>query len=293
MQWQALERQIKNNIGTGFSVEKAEKQGGGCINSCWMIAGNGQRFFIKLNRPGMLAMFEAEKQGLQALANTGTVKVPQPIGCGETGDYAYLLLEYIPFVPITNKALRVLGEQLAALHAIEQPNYGWTRNNWIGSTPQFNPASDDWPAFWREHRLGFQLELAEKNGFGGRLQKLGENLLGEMDALFATHHPFPSLLHGDLWSGNAAMTVAGDPVIYDPACYWGDRETDLAMTELFGGFGRDFFDAYEANTPLDEGYAIRKILYNLYHVLNHLNLFGRSYLHQAETMMEELLSQLR
>jgi fructosamine-3-kinase len=147
-------------------------------------------------------------------------------------------------------------------------------------------------SFWRTQRLQFQLELAAQQGHGGRLQSQGEKLLDAFPALFAGYSPQPSLLHGDLWSGNYAFTRAGEPTIYDPAVYYGDREADIAMTELFGGFGADFYAAYQADFPLDAGYGVRKTLYNLYHILNHLNIFGDSYRSQAYRMMDTLLLEL-
>jgi fructosamine-3-kinase len=185
-----------------------------------------------------------------------------------------------------------LGQQLAALHQINQPYYGWQQNNTIGSTEQINNSSDDWIGFWREHRLGFQLSLAEKNGYGGSLIRSGERLSESLDCFFSNYTPQPSLLHGDLWSGNASVTNDGEPIIYDPACYYGDREADIAMTELFGGFGSNFYAAYNESYPLDSNYTIRKTLYNLYHILNHLNLFGEGYLHQAENMIDSLLAEI-
>jgi fructosamine-3-kinase len=147
--------------------------------------------------------------------------------------------------------------------------------------------------FWRTQRLGFQLRLAAGNGYGGRLQTQGERLLTELPALLAGHTPPAALLHGDLWSGNYSVDVGGAPVIFDPALYYGDRETDLAMTELFGGFSPRFYQAYNDAYPLSEGYRLRKSLYNLYHVLNHLNLFGGGYLAQAEQLLGGLLRELR
>ncbi len=144
--------------------------------------------------------------------------------------------------------------------------------------------------FWRERRLGFQLQLAAENGYRGQLQRLGDKLLDAMPAFFDGYAPQPSLLHGDLWGGNHAYLADGTPVIFDPAPWYGDRECDLAMTELFGGYGADFYDAYRASYPLDAGYAVRKELYNLYHILNHLNLFGGGYARQAEQMMQRLLT---
>jgi fructosamine-3-kinase len=151
---------------------------------------------------------------------------------------------------------------------------------------------DDWIDFWRERRLGFQLDLAARNGLRGALQTQGRQLMDALPALFAHYRPAPSLLHGDLWGGNWGADAAGNPVIFDPAVYFGDREADLAMTELFGGFSRAFYDAYDAAYPLDKGYETRKTLYSLYHVLNHFNLFGGGYGGQAQRMIQQLLAQV-
>ncbi|MDO8262983.1 MAG: fructosamine kinase family protein [Gallionella sp.] len=168
--------------------------------------------------------------------------------------------------------------------------FGFPHDNFIGTTPQPNGWKDDWVDFWREHRLCFQLHLAAQNGYGGQLQALGGKLLDMLPAFFAGYTPQPSLLHGDLWSGNHAFLADSTPVIFDPAPYYGDRECDLAMTELFGGYPTDFYAAYRAAYPLDAGYAVRKDLYNLYHILNHANLFGGGYVRQAEQMMQRLLA---
>jgi fructosamine-3-kinase len=155
-----------------------------------------------------------------------------------------------------------------------------------------NTPSASWTEFFRERRLRYQLELAARNGYGGRLQELGAELLAHIEPLLADHTPAPSLLHGDLWGGNAAVDSEGAPVIFDPAVYYGDREADLAMTRLFGGFSAAFYSAYESAWPLPKGARARVDLYNLYHVLNHVNLFGGGYEAQAESMMERLLGAL-
>ena len=173
----------------------------------------------------------------------------------------------------------------------DAPRFGWPRDNTIGTTPQVNAWGDDWAEFFRDRRIAPQLALAARNGHGGALQRDGERLLAAIPALLAGHAPAPSLLHGDLWSGNAACLATGEPVIFDPAVYYGDREADLAMTELFGGFGADFYAAYRDAWPLPDGYERRRTLYNLYHVLNHLNLFGGGYGAQAETMIARLLAE--
>jgi protein-ribulosamine 3-kinase len=171
--------------------------------------------------------------------------------------------------------------------------FGFATNNFIGTTSQPNDWKVDWIDFWREQRLGFQLRLAAQNGYGGQLQRLGDKLMDALPAFFASHTPQPSLLHGDLWSGNHAFLADGTPTIFDPATYYGDRECDLAMTELFGGYSTDFYSAYRAAYQLDAGYARRRELYNLYHILNHANLFGGGYARQAEQMMQRLLADIR
>ncbi|GAB4365050.1 MAG: fructosamine kinase family protein [Methylohalobius crimeensis] len=289
MSWREIEASIRAAVGHRFEVAQALPLSGGCIHSAYQIRGGGEHFFVKLAEPNLSNAFAGEAEGLRMLSATGTVRVPLPICEGKTATEAYLVLEYLHLKPRDSVSDRRLGEQLAALHAIEQPAFGWTRDNFIGATPQPNELGDDWVEFWRRRRLGWQLQLAAENGYGGRLQRLGERLLVGLDRLLADYRPRPVLLHGDLWSGNAAMTDAGVPVIFDPACYWGDRETDLAMTELFGGFSGAFYDAYESLMPRWPGYETRSMLYNLYHVLNHLNLFGGGYLRQAETLLERLL----
>ena len=182
------------------------------------------------------------------------------------------------------------GRELAAMHRTRGRAFGWHRDNTIGSTPQQNTPLDDWVSFWRERRLDFQLKLAAQNGYGGRLQQRGEQLLERFPVLM-NHEVAPSLLHGGLWGGNIAYDRDGSPVIFDPAVYYGDREADLAMTELFGGFAGNFYAAYNEAWPLDSGYGVRKVLYNLYHILNHLNLFGDGYLSQSQSMIDRLLAE--
>lgn len=292
MNWQTISEHIEAATGQPFTVLSSQAVGGGDINSAFRLQGRDRSYFVKLNRAGLAAMFEAEFEGLRELASTQALRVPAAITAGSTTDHAFLVLENIEFGSSNRTSERLLGQQLARLHAVKQPYFGWHRDNTIGSTRQPNGQYPDWPGFWREQRLGFQLQLAAANGHGGRLQASGERLLGDLDALFDGYAPEPALLHGDLWAGNAAVDKQGLPVIFDPACYYGDREADLAMTELFGGFGRDFYAAYRDAWPLDDGYRVRKTLYNLYHILNHLNLFGGGYLRQAESMMAQLQAEV-
>lgn len=286
--WTIIDHAISVAHGIPFQAQQRMALGGGCINQSYKLSADCQQYFVKLNTAANLEMFVAEAEGLCALADSATIRVPTVICYGIANDQAYLVLEYLPLTTRGNQAQ--LGQALARLHRCAGRRYGWHRDNTIGATSQQNTYTDNWLVFWRDRRLGFQLALAAENGFSGSLQAKGRELLNRLDSLLAEHQPVPSLIHGDLWSGNYGFTMDGTPVIFDPAVYYGDRETDLAMTELFGGFGNDFYRAYEAEYPLSTGYETRKILYNLYHVLNHLNLFGGGYLRQAETMVDRLLS---
>jgi fructosamine-3-kinase len=290
-QWQIIAQQIAQTTGEPFNPLEPRHVGGGCINTGLRLTDGERTFFVKLNSGALLDMFEAESEGLSAMAQTDTIRVPAPLCYGLSDTESYLVMEYIEMGHAGRSGSELAGRQLAAMHRFSQPSYGWFRDNTIGSTPQENQSNDDWIDFWREHRLGFQLRLAEGNGYGGSLQRKGEHLLDCFHVLI-DHQPQPSLLHGDLWGGNLAYTSEGDPVIFDPAVYYGDREADLAMTELFGGFDNRFYDAYREAWPLAPGYSTRKLLYNLYHILNHLNLFGGGYLGQALSMIDRLLAEV-
>jgi fructosamine-3-kinase len=285
--WDEIVEQISTATGKAFRLAKASPVGGGCINEAYRLDGEGGPFFAKLNRADKLEMFEAEADGLRDIAATETVRVPHPVCRGISGGQAYLVLEHMELSSRGSEA--ELGRRLAKLHAVPQTRFGWRRDNTIGDTPQPNPASDNWVAFLREHRLGFQCRLAKRNGL--RLDGADE-LLGQLDGFFTEYKPRPSLLHGDLWSGNMAYGPSGEPVVFDPATYCGDREAEFGLAEMFGGFGDDFWSAYEAEWPLDPGYSTRKLLYRLYHTLNHFNIFGGGYGSAAEGIIGRLLRTL-
>jgi fructosamine-3-kinase len=287
--WHSIAEQIASASGRPFNPERPQTVGGGCINRAVVLSDGDQRLFVKLNDAAMLPMFEAESAGLAEMAATKSIRVPVPICTGVAGRDSFIAMEHLELGGRGDAA--AAGRQLAAMHRATRERFGWDRDNTIGSTPQRNTEHHDWVSFWAEQRLGFQLDLAARNGYGGRLQQRGERLRERFGVLI-DHAPAASLLHGDLWGGNLGYARSGEPVIFDPACYYGDREADLAMTELFGGFGGQFRSAYEEAWPLAPGYAVRKQLYNLYHILNHLNLFGGGYLSQAEMMIDRLLSEL-
>ena len=287
--WQHIAARISELGGTPFQPEAPRHLGGGCINTALKLSDGRQSWFVKTNDAGRLAMFEAEAAGLNAMADTATIRVPHALCTGTHGHQSYIVMEYIEPGSGGAGGQHLAGERLAAMHRHTSGRFGWERDNTIGATHQPNAWRDDWITFWREQRLGFQLQLVGRNGYPS-LQREGEKLLDRFAALI-DHDPVPSLLHGDLWGGNISYDRNGQPVIFDPAVYYGDREADLAMTELFGGFGSAFYDAYNAAWPLQPGYRVRKTLYNLYHILNHTNLFGGGYAGQAQGMIERLLAE--
>lgn len=290
--WKEIAAQISRVTGQPFGIPSQRSVGGGCINQGYACSDGQRTYFIKLNQATQIAMFEAEARALQEMAATQTIRVPQVICWGMAGNSAYLVLEWLELGSGSSAAWKEMGRQLAALHQARQPQplgFGWHQNNTIGATPQINPWTVSWVEFWTQHRLGYQFQLARRRG--GHFPQQ-DRLLAAIPKLLADHDPQLALVHGDLWSGNAAITKAGEPTIFDPATYWGDREVDLAMTELFGGFPLEFYRGYDEVLPRSPGYAGRKTLYNLYHILNHFNLFGGSYQSQANRMIEQILSQV-
>jgi protein-ribulosamine 3-kinase len=263
--------------------------GGGSISQSHRWKGSSGPLFVKMGPAAHLAMFEAEAEGLKALESAVAVRVPRVLAVGIGVHTAFLALEWIDLVGSPSAGAQ-LGEQLARQHRKSAESFGWHRDNTIGSTPQINTRMASWRDFFREQRLRFQLELAARQGHNGRLQERGAELLENVDEFFTDHNPQPSLLHGDLWSGNAGVAKGGMPVIFDPAVYYGDREADIAMTRLFGGFSPSFYSAYESAWPLPKSAQKRVDLYNVYHMLNHLNLFGSAYRSPSETMIDGLLA---
>jgi fructosamine-3-kinase len=289
-EWQIVRHLIVDQTGQQIGTLRAMPVSGGDINRAWRLSDGQQQFFAKTNNFTRLPMFEAERHGLDEIRRSGSIRVPQPIACGIAGDHAFIVMEYLDLSGRPDKML--LANQLAAMHQHTQKNFGFAIDNTIGSNPQPNSQTRDWVVFWQQHRLGYQLSLAKTNGHGRELFDHGMQLNERVGQFFHGYKPIASLLHGDLWSGNQGADLAGNPVIFDPACYYGDHEADLAMMELFGGPGQYFFDVYAELFPIDAGYTERRDLYNLYHVLNHANLFGGSYVSQAGRMITRLLAQV-
>jgi fructosamine-3-kinase len=286
----AVGAQLAQRLRRSVGPKPHSRVHGGSINEsyCWETSEGA--LFVKIAPVAQRSMFEAEADGLQELARAEAVRVPRVLALDVADDMAFLALEWIDLGGSASAASARLGEQLARQHRVTAEQFGWHRDNTIGSTPQINTRCTAWPKFFRERRLRYQLDLAAQNGYRGRLQERGARLLERIDAFFTDHRPQPSLLHGDLWGGNFDVDASGTPVIYDPAVYYGDREADIAMTHLFGGFPPSFYSAYESAWPLPASAGARATLYNLYHVLNHLNLFGGSYESQSVSMIDQLLA---
>lgn len=288
----ALARELAAQLGAACSLVPGKESGDRDMPRCSRWRCGSDSLFVKVAAAAMDGQLAAEAAGLRELARAGALRVPAVRAQGIAGGIAFLALEWIEAIPGDDATERRLGEGLAALHAVRAGQFGWGIANTIGPTPQENGWCTEWTEFWRERRLRPQLARAVRSGYGRLLEELGGRLLGAVSGILADHAPQPSLLHGDLWAGNWCADSAGRPVIFDPAVYYGDRETDLAMTRLFGGFGRAFYEAYLHAAPLPTGHEIRVELYNLYHVLNHANLFGGGYPARARSMIDRLLAQV-
>ncbi len=286
---------LLNKYALGDAVWKSVH--GGDINESYCLTGtDGKQIFLKTNSIEKVDMFETEAIGLKALASPGIIKTPEVLGYGmdEEKRISFLALSFVRSKLQSKDYWTTFGNRLGRLHRADvsflikeylSPGvYGFVSDNYIGSTPQVNTPEKSWAAFYRDCRLDPQIRMAERYLSAGTL-KAADWLLSHLEQYI--HEPeFPSLLHGDLWGGNVLCGDDGKAVLIDPAAYVGHYEADIAMTELFGGFHSDFYRAYGEVCPMDDGYReCRRDLYQLYHLLNHLNLFGRSYLGSVERIL--------
>jgi len=301
--WQTIAENISQCTSNTFQMTQKKSVSGGDINAAYQISGVNQsgekrHYFVKINSADLEPMFQVEYDSLNELSQNKMIRIPKAVCYGICHDKSfqpidksmlnksYLVLEYIAMKHSGDAGQ--MGAALAHMHKITAAQYGWQQNNFIGSTPQSNHYHTDWLSFWCDERMIPQFRMLYDKGYQSYLSPISDKLLLHLEVLLKNHHPQASLLHGDLWSGNYAYDENLNPLLFDPALYYGDRETDLAMTELFGGFDENFYFSYNEVWPLDKGYKSRKTLYNLYHILNHANLFGSSYLNQAINMMERL-----
>jgi fructosamine-3-kinase len=273
---------------TGSSAEiiSLNRVGGGCISSAWKVSSKEQTWFLKKAAGPEINFLKAEARGLQELELCESIRTPKCLGHYEKDNFGFLVLEHLEMTSHSPESQHLLGQQLAAMHRIRSDRHGFCEDNFIGSHVQINSLHNNWIEFYSECRL---IPQAEDTGDTQVISKT-QQLCSKLTNLFGGYTPFPSLLHGDLWGGNTSCLKAGTPVIFDPAVYYGDRETDIAFTEMFGGFSREFYQAYNEEFPLDHGYSKRKDLYQLYHYLNHANIFGGSYIGSARRILDSLLS---
>ena len=269
-------------------IKSTSSVSGGCIaDSRKLELDSGKVYFLKQIRGSSSGAFDAEERGLKELRKSGTVNVPEVVCKG----LDFLLLQWIEAgYSRSSSSMEMLGRQFAELHRYRGKKFGFTEDNLLGDSPQSNKPSKEgglsWAVFYAENRLEFQTSLAVKKGYATpEMRNLMENLIKKVPDLISGTEEEPSLLHGDLWSGNYLIDERGIPWMIDPAVYYGHREVDLAMTSLFGGFSNSFYSAYKSAYPIASGYVEREPLYQLYHLLNHLNLFGTGYYGQVISIL--------
>ena len=271
----------------GSPISKVNAVSGGDISKAYCVHTSTQRFFLKVNESAIaLGMFLAEKKGLENINLAKTIKAPEVIHCGQHESSSYLLLEFIESKNPTSKEFEALGHQLADLHTFSVgDSFGWKQDNFIGSLPQSNKDHPDWTLFYIHERLLPQLKMAKEKGLLNSSDIPCEsNLVQGCRQFFPKAKP--ALLHGDLWSGNYLISAQGIPYLIDPALYFGHHEVDLAMSQLFGGFSSSFYAAYAEQIPAETLQDERKDIYQLYYLLVHLNLFGRTYYHSVKQLLK-------
>ena len=293
----SLDQAITTVFGENLRIVSRRPVHGGDINESYCLSlSDGSAVFMKCNTLKNLPFFEAEAKGLEALRRTNAIGVPRAlaIGTDKTQRMSFLLMEYLEHAARLTRYWEIFGRELAVLHRADCTEFaaagqgrpfGFTHDNYIGASPQMNTPKENWITFFRECRLLPQIKMAERYLDSG-MRKQCTKLLDHLDS-YLTEPKFPSLIHGDLWSGNAVCGPNGKAWILDPAAYVGNYEAELAMTELFGSNPNTFYEAYDEIIPIDSGYRDRRDLYNLYHMLNHLNLFGASYLGSVQRIIKK------
>ena len=286
----SVQRLVQQGMGPAVQLTQIHPISGGCINEACIVETNiGRSLFLKWNRHAIEGLLASEIVGLEAIRETGAIRVPEIIGHDVTPDgLSFLVLEWIDSQSPSKHFEADLGCRLASLHRLgEAEQYGFAQQNFIGTTMQPNGWHADWLEFWKTSRMGVQLTLARENGYGDQaFSRLGDRLMVRMDSMLSDSLR-PSLIHGDLWSGNFLADEKGFPVLLDPAAYYADREAEFGMLTLFGGLSDSFYDAYREAWPLAAGAEERIEIYRLYHLLNHLNLFGATYLSDCLKIMRK------
>ena len=284
--WKSISQVLADQFGAYYNIKEKNKVPGGEVNETWLITDGIQPVFVKVNERSYRSMFRAEADQLNLLGKTNTIRLPQVYGVGCSQNHSFLLLEALPITQQTN-ATPDFAEELAKLHQVSgTKNYGLDFDTWLGPEYQPNKWNGSWAKFFAEQRIGWQLQLCKDKGldFGDI-----DLIIKKVKHKLSKHNPKPSLLHGNLWIENTAI-VGNQTFTYDPACYWGDRECDLAFSELFQPFSAEFYEIYDRTFPLDkEGFEERKHLYQLYYLLNFSHRFNGSYINLTTKLIEELL----
>lgn len=289
---ESLDQAVEMICGEGVRIESQRAVFGGDINRAYALGlSNGTVIFMKANTRRKIGIFEGEAESLDFIRQTGTVRSPMPLAIGTDGDISFLLMEFIPSGPASRSSSEELALGLARMHSADTSafvhggKYGALHDHLLGSGLQDNTPSDNWVNFFAERRLRPQFEKASSY-FDPAARKQISKFLDHLDN-YLTEPDHPSLMHGDLWAGNYMIDDQGHPWLIDPAAYVGHAEADLAMTELFGGFDRTFYDVYRSASGLDPEYSSRRDIYNLYHLVKHLNLFGAGYLSSVRAVLRK------
>jgi len=285
--WQSIEQAINAEIDHSFHIREKSSISGGDISLSYRLSDKNEHYFVKINDKNHVEYFESEAYALKQISALKEISCPDVITFGTTLNKSYLVLNYVHLESASHHQWRQLGQQLANMHkSSTHGQFGWQTDNFIGDTIQPNAWCSNWKTFFAEQRIAWQLQLLhEKSIKFGDIDHITQVC---HDAL-KHHHVEPCLVHGDLWQGNLGFTESSS-IIFDPACYYGDREVDIAMTELFGHLPPEFYQGYQDVFPLPNSYEQRKIIYNFYHVLNHANLFGGNYIDQSKAILSRIMS---
>ena len=278
---------LRSKTGEDHVIKRATALSGGSINNAFRLETNAGNYFMKYNRASAYpGMFEQEARGLELLRGADEIRVPEVILSGDEGTYSFIILEYLDSTTKTDNFWEDFGRRLAALHKHAGDKFGLDHDNYIGSLKQYNDQYENWTDFFREQRLMVQMEMADRSGLlPTQVRKAFEALFVRLDDIFPEEPP--SLIHGDLWSGNYMVDELGEAAIIDPAVYYGSREMDLGMSRLFGVFGPGFYEAYNEAWPMEAGWRERIEICNLYPLMVHVNLFGSGYLGSVESILSQ------
>ena len=285
--------QTVEHCGSDYQKLRLRRSGTGCINETWEAYGDGlQSLFVKAGPAAAADMYEQEIAGLELLQQVSGLRIPRAHFSASDDHCACLVMEFVELGPVPAASETALGEGLAELHSITGKQFGLAEDNYIGRSLQLNGFSNDWWAFFCDKRLTPQLEMAKDNGMRAQLLDRIQALIDSIPGAFSDHQPNASLLHGDLWGGNVSADADGNPCIYDPAVYYGDAETDIAMSKMFQSLGSRVYEVYHSHHPRQPGHDVRRRLYDLYHWMNHFNLFGVTYLGQVEHCVDSVLAEI-